>query len=186
MELPAIYTVGHSTRPFEELLALLQRAEIRELVDVRSFPRSRRHPQFNAAALSRSLDARRIAYAHEAGLGGFRRACPQSPNSGWSHPAFVGYADHMASAEFRAALDRLERRARARPLCLMCAEAAWWRCHRRLIADALVVRSWNVVHLGLAGPPLAHELTAFAVLARDGTLTYPPRQGELAPYAPAG
>jgi uncharacterized protein (DUF488 family) len=185
MELPVIYTVGHSTRSWEQLAALLQEAGIEELVDVRSVPRSRRHPQFNAGALSQSLPRCDIAYAHEPALGGFRRPHAHSPNRGWSHRAFVGYADHMASAEFRAALDRLRRDARERRPCLMCAEAQWWRCHRRLIADALLACGHDVLHLGLGAAPAAHELTPFAELAPDGSITYPPPQPELALQPPA-
>jgi uncharacterized protein (DUF488 family) len=180
MELPVIYTVGHSTRSWEELVAVLKAARIEQLVDVRSVPHSRRHPQFDVGALSHSLPRCGIAYAHAAALGGFRRPRAHSPNHGWSHPGFVGYADHMASAEFGAALDRVRGDASERRVCLMCAEAQWWRCHRRLIADALLVRGHNVLHLGLGDAPVAHELTPFAQLAADGSLTYPPPQPELA------
>jgi uncharacterized protein (DUF488 family) len=179
MQVPVIYTVGHSTRSLDELISLLQDAGVAELVDVRSAPGSRRHPHFAAKALAASLPARGISYAHEAGLGGFRRARADSPNRGWSHPAFAGYADHMATSEFTDALDRVQARAREHSACLMCAEAQWWRCHRRLIADALVVRCWAVLHLGL-GFPVAHELTSFAVRGAGYELSYPPAQGELA------
>lgn len=149
---------------------------MRRLVDVRTVPRSRRHPQFARGALAASLPERGIEYAHERALGGFRRPLPDSANTGWEHPAFRGYADHMASAEFAEALARLERAAAERPTTVMCAEAQWWRCHRRLIADALVVRGWRVVHLGL-GAPAEHELTSFAVVDEDLTISYPPAQG---------
>jgi uncharacterized protein (DUF488 family) len=162
---------------------VLRPAGVRELVDVRSVPRSRRHPQFARETLESSLSAVAIRYRHEPALGGFRRPRPGSPNAGWEHAAFRGYADHMQSDEFRAALERLEAVAHARGTCMMCAEAQWWRCHRRLIADALVVRGGRVVHLGL-GAPVAHELTAFAVLGADQSLTYPPPQGELLPRPP--
>jgi uncharacterized protein (DUF488 family) len=100
-------------------------------------------------------------------------------NTGWEHPAFRGYADHMASSEFRDGLDALQALGRERPTCVMCAEAQWWRCHRRLIADALVARGWQVLHLGLRREPIVHELTEFAVVGSDGTLTYPSPQGRL-------
>lgn len=174
-----VYTVGHSTRSLAELAGLLGGAGVSELLDVRSVPRSRRHPHFAGEALARSLPARGIGYAHERALGGFRRPRPESPNRGWEQAAFQGYADHMASEEFQSALRRLEERARARGVCVMCAEAQWWRCHRRLLADALSVRGFKVLHLGLADAPVAHELTPFAVLGEDGTLTYPPLQAEL-------
>ena len=129
--------------------------------------------------MASSLPERRIEYVHEKALGGFRRPLADSANTGWEHPAFRGYADYMSSPEFAAALDRLEQLARARPTCVMCAEAQWWRCHRRLIADALVVRGWRVLHLGLRARPVEHELTSFAVVGPGQTLTYPPAQAEL-------
>ena len=175
-----IYTVGHSTRPIGELLALLEGAGVKQLVDVRTVPRSRRNPQFNSEALASSLGERGIDYHHEQALGGFRRPLPDSPNGGWKEPAFRGYADYMQTPEFAAALERLVAIARANPTSIMCAEAQWWRCHRRLIADALVVRGWEVLHLGLRREPVPHELTPFAVVGADGTLTYPPAQGQLA------
>jgi uncharacterized protein (DUF488 family) len=180
MGLREIYTVGHSTRSLEELVALLQNAGVRELVDVRRYPQSRRHPHFDGAALGPSLVVRQIAYTHEPALGGFRRSRADSPNRGWTHAGFAGYADHMASPAFASALARTRQRARERPLCLMCAEAQWWRCHRRLISDALLVRGSRVLHLGLGPQPSSHELTSFAVLGADHALTYPPAQAELA------
>lgn len=158
---------------------MLQSAAVRELVDVRSVPRSRRHPQFERRALSRSLPAHGIDYRHENALGGFRRPLEHSPNGGWEHPAFRGYADHMRSREFEAALGRLQARATQHRSCIMCAEAQWWRCHRRLIADALLIRGWSVLHLGLSAEPVPHQLTPFAVVEPNHTLTYPPLQGEL-------
>jgi hypothetical protein len=178
--LAVVYTVGHSTRSGLELVELLQAPGVGGLVDVRTVPRSRRNPQFNAGALARSLADHGIAYHHERALGGFRRPRPDSPNGGWDQPAFRGYADYMQTTEFWAALERLLSLARAEPTTIMCAEAQWWRCHRRLIADALVVRGWEVLHLGLAREPVPHELTPFAVVGADGTLTYPPTQGQLA------
>ena len=179
MTAPVVYTVGHSTRPLEELVRILREPGVKELVDVRSAPGSRRNPQFGASALVQALAGEGISYAHEPGLGGFRKPRPDSPNRGWTHPAFVGYADHMACTEFLEALERVAERAREHPACLMCAEAQWWRCHRRLIADALVVRGWEVLHLGLGGRPVPHELTSFAVREGDHGLLYPPAQGEL-------
>jgi uncharacterized protein (DUF488 family) len=173
------YTVGHSTRSIDELVMLLADAGVTRLLDVRTAPGSRRNPQFARDALSRSLARQGIDYLHEPALGGFRRPRPDSPNGGWEQPAFRGYADHMGSDEFRAALERLERLARERPTSVMCAEAQWWRCHRRLIADALVAHGWRVLHLGLGPTPAEHELTEFAVVAADGTLSYPPAQRRL-------
>lgn len=176
---PVIYTVGHSTRSLDELASVLQTVHVRELVDVRSVPRSRRHPQFSSQALASSLPARGIAYRHERALGGFRRPHPDSPNTGWEHPAFRGYADHMQSEEFLKALHQLQLHATGHPVCVMCAEAQWWRCHRRLIADALSIRGWQVLHLGLGPKPIEHELTPFALPGEEYTLTYPPLRTEL-------
>jgi uncharacterized protein (DUF488 family) len=148
------------------------------LVDVRKVPRSRRNPQFGREALAPSLAAHGIAYEHEPALGGFRKAQQPSVNTGWQEPAFRGYADYMATATFMAALTELEGRAGERTTCIMCAEAQWWRCHRRLISDALVVRGWKVLHLGLGARPIAHQLTPFAVVGPGKKLSYPPAQGE--------
>ncbi|HEY1524051.1 MAG TPA: DUF488 domain-containing protein [Solirubrobacteraceae bacterium] len=174
-----VYTVGHSTRSIEELLAVLDQARVATLVDVRTLPRSRRNPQFDGGTLADTLSQHGISYWHERALGGFRRPQSGSPNYGWQQPAFQGYADHMARREFLEALERLEVMSADQPTCIMCAEAQWWRCHRRLISDALTARDWLVVHLGL-GRPAAHEMTPIAVVGPDLSLTYPPFQGSLA------
>jgi uncharacterized protein (DUF488 family) len=174
-----IYTVGHSTRSAEELLALLREAGVERLADVRAFPSSRRHPQFNRDALAAWLGEAGIDYRHMPGLGGRRSPVPGSPNGGWRELAFQGYADHMRSAEFRDALVALEAAAGESPTAIMCAEAVWWRCHRRLIADALVARGWRVEHLGIGDGRAVHELTEFAVVGPDRTVSYPPAQGTL-------
>jgi uncharacterized protein (DUF488 family) len=158
---------------------VLSEAGVVRLVDVRSAPGSRRNPQFSRDALASSLPANGVDYVHEKALGGFRRPLPDSVNTGWEHHAFRGYADYMASPEFAGALERLQELARVGATSVMCAEAQWWRCHRRLIADALVVRGWRVWHLGLGGSPVAHELTPFAVVGPGPTLTYPPAQAAL-------
>lgn len=179
MPLNAIYTVGHSNRSLEELIVVLRSASISEVVDVRSVPRSRRHPQFSHEALSASLPERGIGYRHEPQLGGFRRPADGSPNGGWEHPAFRGYADYMQSEEFGQGLERLQAQAPERDTVVMCAEAQWWRCHRRLIADALLIRSWSVLHLGLSAEPVTHVLTPFAVVGPGHRLLYPPPQAAL-------
>ena len=150
--------------------------EVGLLVDVRRFPGSRRNPQYSGDALVRSLGEHGIDYAHAEALGGFRTPRPDSPNEGWEQPAFRGYAAYMATPEFGPALHRLERVAAERPASIMCAEAQWWRCHRRLIADALTVRGWRVLHLGLGSEPIEHRLTEFALVGDDDSLTYPPAQ----------
>jgi uncharacterized protein (DUF488 family) len=174
-----IYTIGHSTRPIDELIGLLRGPGVQTLVDVRTAPGSRRNPQYGREALASSLGGHGIEYRHEPALGGFRKPVPDSPNGGWDNTAFRGYADYMATPEFVAALDRLQEVARQRVTGIMCAEAHWWRCHRRLISDALVVRGWRVLHLGLGGEPIEHELTPFAVVGEDLSLTYPPAQESL-------
>jgi uncharacterized protein (DUF488 family) len=175
----AIYTVGHSTRAPEKLLSLLREPGIELVADVRAYPSSRRHPQFNRDALAGWLDAGGIGYRHLPGLGGRRDPVAGSPNGGWKETAFQGYADHMRAEEFQRALAELEAAARLSATAVMCAEAVWWRCHRRLIADALVVRGWRVEHLGIGQGSAVHQLTEFAVAAPDGTLTYPPVQSSL-------
>jgi len=149
------------------------------LADVRAQPGSRRLPQFNQGLLERELPERGIAYVHLAELGGRRRPAADTPNRGWRVEAFRGYADHMASAEFATGLARLEGLASARATAAMCAEALWWRCHRRLVADALNVRGWTVHHIAPDGATTAHELTPFAVVGAEGAISYPPAQGEL-------
>jgi uncharacterized protein (DUF488 family) len=178
-EPPVIFTIGHSTRSLVELIDLLGTVGVRELVDVRSVPRSRRHLHFSEQELSRTLPARGISYAHEGALGGFRRPRPHSLNGGWQHLAFRGYADHMADEDFLEALQRLEAAGREQATCVMCAEAHWRRCHRRLISDALLIRGWRVLHLGVQPQPTCHEMTPFAVAAGERTLTYPPLQAQL-------
>lgn len=175
----AIYTVGHSTRSAEELLALLRDARVELVADVRAFPSSRRHPQFNRGALTEWLQTAGLAYVHIAGLGGRRAPIPSSPNGGWREGAFRGYADHMRSPEFQEALASLESMAGRAPSAIMCAEAVWWRCHRRLISDALVARGWRVEHLGIGQGQVVHELPPFARVDAGGVVTYPPAQATL-------
>lgn len=171
-----IYTMGHSTRSAEELLALLREANVKLVADVRRYPASRRYPQFNQSALATWLGEQGIEYTHMAGLGGRRSPAPGSRNGGWRESAFRGYADYMESPEFQKALADLELAARERPTAIMCAEAVWWRCHRRLIADALVVRGWRVEHLGVGERRAVHELAEFAVVGPGGSVSYPPPQ----------
>jgi uncharacterized protein (DUF488 family) len=173
-----IFTVGHSTHELDEFVGLLRAHGVMLLVDVRQYPRSRRVPHFNIEELKGSLPERGIEYLHMRELGGRRKPLPDSPNDGWDNEQFRGYADHMATPEFAAALERLEILARARPAAVMCAEATWFRCHRRLVSDALLVRGWRVLHIGSDGRLTEHELTPFAVVS-DGRLTYPAEQTSL-------
>lgn len=169
-----IYTIGHSTRAVDELVALLAGNDVRTLVDVRRYPGSRRHPQFNSEALAASLAAAGIAYRHEPKLGG-RRGTPRhdSPNMGWRNTSFRAYADHLTTAPFRDALDGLVQDAREGPIALMCAEAVPWRCHRQLIADALTARGHEVRHIISDAAPRPHELNAMARIDDQGGITYP-------------
>jgi uncharacterized protein (DUF488 family) len=173
------FTIGHSTHALDAFLALLARHGVRGIADVRRFPGSRRHPHFSREALAGALAPRGIAYSHLEALGGRRSVAPGSPNGGWENAAFQGYADHMASPAFATGLAELEALAAAAPTAVMCAEALWWQCHRRLVSDALVARGWAVDHIGPDGRLTTHELTAFATVA-DGRLTYPAAQLRLA------
>jgi len=158
-----IYTIGHSNRSLETFLALLQSQAIALLVDVRTIPRSRHNPQFAADTLAPALAAADIAYQHLATLGGLRRGLGQaSPNTGWRNASFRSYADYMQTEAFQAGLGTLIDLARARPVAIMCAEALYWRCHRSLIADALLVRGWTVWHIMDEHHVRPHALTPFA------------------------
>ena len=170
-----IFTVGHSTRHQDELIAILKEAGVELLVDVRRFPGSRRHPQFGQEALRAGLGVAGIAYRHEPDLGGRRDLRPDSPNTAWRVAAFRGYADHMASRDFQSALERLVAPPRI-PTAVMCAEALPWKCHRQLIADALVARGVEVVHLLGPGQRQTHMLHPAAVGRPDGVVTYPGRR----------
>ena len=169
----AVYTIGHSTRPLEDFLALLKEHSIERVADVRTVPGSRRHPQYGGQALAASLQAEGIDYRHLKALGGLRRPKPESPNGGWRNASFRGYADHMQTAEFESALEELIALADERRTAVMCAEAVPWRCHRSLIGDALLVRGIPVLDVIGAGAAKPHRLTPFAAV--EGTrVTYPP------------
>jgi uncharacterized protein (DUF488 family) len=172
-----IYTIGHSTRSIDELIAILSEAGVTRVADVRAFPMSRRHPQFNRDALSVTLPAAAIVYRHMPALGGRRGARKgESRNGLWRVEAFRNYADYAETPAFRAALDELEALARERPTAFMCAEAVWWQCHRRLIADYLLARGWTVTHLMAPGQRQDGILTPGAVPQADGTIWYPAKQ----------
>jgi uncharacterized protein (DUF488 family) len=158
-----IFTVGHSTRGAEAFLNLLRNQCIEILCDVRRFPGSRRHPQFNADALEARLADAGIGYEQLGEwLGGRRRPHRDSPNTQWRVAAFRGYADHMETDEFRAGMERLEGLARERRTAIMCAEGDWRRCHRRLISDALAASAWRVLHIRPDGRLEEHQQTVFA------------------------
>jgi uncharacterized protein (DUF488 family) len=170
---PLVLTIGHSTRALAELLALLAEFEVTTLVDVRRFPGSRRYPHFSGPALARALSEVAIAYAHEPDLGGRRDPVADSPNTAWRVAAFRGYADYMATPAFRAGLLRVLAQAEQGRPVIMCAEAVPWRCHRQLIADALVARGVTVRHILGPGQERAHELNPSARPGPDGVLVYP-------------
>jgi len=175
-----IWTIGHGTRSIELFLAILQEAKVVTLVDVRSVPGSRRHPQFGQAALRASLTDAGIAYMHLAGLGGRRDPRPDSPHVALRVDAFRGYADHMSSDEFGRDFGQLVAVASATTTAYMCAETLWWRCHRRMLSDALTVAGWDVTHLLDMGKSEPHRLwdvarvVAGALVYDGGTLRQSP------------
>ena len=163
--------MGHSTRSLDELVALLKEFEVALLADVRRFPGSRRYPHFSRDILAMRLPAAGIEYRHEADLGGRRAARPDSPNDAWRAAAFRGYADHMATREFAAALQRVIESASRRSV-LMCAEAVPWRCHRQLIGDALVAHGLDVQHILGPGQVMPHALHPQARVTSEGCVVY--------------
>jgi uncharacterized protein (DUF488 family) len=173
----AIYTIGHSTRPLEEFARMLNAHAIGKLIDIRTVPRSATNPQFNRESLPTELAKQGIQYEHLAGLGGLRKARADSMNMAWKNTSFRGYADYMQTPAFANALEHLARAARDERVCVMCAEAVPWRCHRNLVADALVARGIPVEHLVNASKSYPdglqrHTMTKFARV-RGEHVTYP-------------
>lgn len=168
----SIFTIGHSTRPLAEFIDLLRANGIERVIDIRTIPRSRHNPQFNRETLGPALRKSGIAYLHLRKLGGLRRARSDSINLGWHNASFRGFADYMQTTEFDAGLDRVIKLAESKSTTLMCAEAVPWRCHRSLVADALVIRGINVMDIVSASPPKPHKLTPFARV-RGTRITYP-------------
>ena len=169
--LPDIWTVGHSTRTAEDFVKILKAHHIERLVDVRSFPGSRRYPHFNKIQLSYFLDEHHISYHHLPSIGGRRQPRKNSRNTAWKNPSFRAYADHMESAEFREGIKELLELARERRTAVMCAEAVWWRCHRSLIADYLKAMGALVVHIIDEKKTEKHPYTSAARIV-DGELSY--------------
>jgi uncharacterized protein (DUF488 family) len=177
---PVIYTIGHSTRPLDEFISMLQAHSISRLIDVRTVPRSARNPQFNRESLPEDLAKARIQYEHLPALGGLRKPRPDSVNTGWKNESFRGYADYMQTPEFVRALERLIGEARIEEaeqandahVCIMCAEAVPWRCHRSLVSDALLARGIRAMHIMSAKAAQPHNLTSFARV-RGERVTYP-------------
>ena len=170
--MPAILTIGHSTRTWKVFLELLRAHRVQRVIDVRSIPRSRHNPQFNRETLPTKLRAARIGYVHLRKLGGLRHARRDSPNMGWRNTSFRGFADYMQASEFDAGLQRLIKLARQKRSALMCAEAVPWRCHRSLIADALIARGIRVEHIISGNRSQVHSLTSFGRVRRN-RITYP-------------
>ena len=166
-----VWTVGHSTRPADQFNQILKAHQIAALVDVRSFPGSRRYPQFNKGELEQSLATGGIQYHHSPALGGRRKPNPQSKNIAWKNASFRAYADHLESEEFKKGIAELLKIARDRRTAVMCAEALWWRCHRSLIADYLKANGWEVVHIGDEVHTELHPYTSAARIVK-GRLSY--------------
>lgn len=172
-EAGTVFTIGHSTLAIEQFTSVLAAYEVALLVDVRSIPKSRHNPQFNAEALAQSLPAAGIAYVPMPALGGLRQARADSTNGAWRNTSFRGYADHMQTSEFQDGLAELLRASSERRTAIMCAEAVPWRCHRSLIADALTVRDVPVVEILSESSWRMHALTPFARVQGE-TVSYPP------------
>jgi uncharacterized protein (DUF488 family) len=175
---PTLWTIGHSTRPIDAFIAVLQAHDIEALADVRRFAGSRRLPQFNEGALRDALERSGIAYLWLPQLGGRRKPDAGSVNTAWRHEAFRGYADHLASDEFAEGLFELVMVGGGLRTAVMCAEMLWWQCHRRLIADVLVSLGYDVLHIQTEKPAEPHRLAEPAHLV-DGVLSYAAPQQDL-------
>lgn len=166
-------TIGHSTRPIKDFIGLLRAHQVKRLVDVRTIPRSRHNPQFNRSELSKALHSARLHYTWMRGLGGLRHACPHSINTAWHNASFRGYADYMQTPEFRVNLDKLIALAKSEQLAIMCAEAVPWRCHRSLIADALLARGIEALEItSVTSTRSPHKLTPWGKITGK-QVTYP-------------
>ena len=167
-----LWTIGHSTRKIDHFISLLEENGIKLVVDVRSFPGSKRYPQFNKEVLADSLGQHGIRYEHFADLGGRRKPKHTSRNIAWRNASFRGYADYMETEEFRKGIERLiDLTSAARPAAIMCAEAVWWRCHRALISDYLKARSIEVIHIVDSNKTEPHPFTSAARMV-NGELSY--------------
>jgi uncharacterized protein (DUF488 family) len=169
---PEVYTIGHSNRSIDEFIGLLTQNRVQLVVDIRKMPRSRHNPQFESGALQQALERARIDYVHEPLLGGLRRAHKDSVNDGWRNTSFRGFADYMATDDFKQGLEALLRRSESTTAAIMCAEAVPWRCHRTLVADALKAAGRRVRHIVGSSKPSTHKFTPF-LRRRRGVLTYP-------------
>jgi len=171
-----VFTIGHSTHSLDELVEMLQAHGIVQLADIRSIRRSRHNPQFEERTLARALTRRGIRYLPLPALGGRRgkaKTPPRRSNAAWQHSAFKNFADYATTAEFRAGLTELRALAAKKPTAILCAEAPWWRCHRRIVADHLLARGVPVLHIMTKTRAIPAELTPFAVVSR-ASVSYPP------------
>ena len=176
----SFFTIGHSTRTIEEFVALLRTAQVTLVVDIRAVPRSRTNPQYNKDSLPHSLAEYGIAYQHIAELGGLRgkaKNVPSDVNGFWNNQSFHNYADQALTESFHRALDKLIKLGHAQRSAIMCSEAVWWRCHRRLVADNLIARGENVFHLMGNDKIEPAKLTSGARISPDGIVTYPADDG---------
>jgi len=169
---PSLFTIGHSTRSIAEFIDLVKAHGIKEVVDIRTIPKSRHNPQFNKPALAASLRKSGIRYAHLDSLGGLRHAKKDSTNLGWRNASFRGFADYMQTPPFEEGLRELMKIGRLRKSAIMCAEAVPWRCHRSLVADAITKKRWTVRHIQSRKTAKTHKLTPFLRM-RAGRITYP-------------
>ncbi|MBP9852820.1 MAG: hypothetical protein QG629_862 [Patescibacteria group bacterium] len=167
-----VFTIGHSTRPVEEFIELLQQNKIRRLVDIRTMPRSRHNPQYEQTALEKTLPKHGIAYLYMPQLGGLRPKAKDSKNMGWHNESFRNYADYMQTDQFTKAIEELVALANENPTAIMCAEAVPWRCHRSLVGDALLVRRMKVCDIMSPKTVQPHKMTSFAVV-EGRNITYP-------------
>ena len=166
-----IWTIGHSTRPFEELIEMLHSFRIETVTDVRSYPGSRKFPQYNKETLIQTFPDNHINYVHLKDLGGRRKVNPASKNTSWRHAAFRGYADYMETPEFKEGIKELETIALKERTAYMCSEAVWWRCHRSMISDYLKVHGWKVMHIMAINKEEDHPFTSPAKVVQ-GELNY--------------
>jgi hypothetical protein len=180
---PVVLNIGHSTRTFEEFIGLLQAHSATRVVDVRTVPRSRHNPQFNKASVPKALKKAGLGYVHLPGLGSLRHSKRDSLNAGWRNASFRGYADYMQTPEFKESLDELIQLANRERIVLMCAEAVPWRCHRSLIADALLVRGIRTEDIMSRTRRQVHTLTPFAKV-RGATITFPAAASRSTPKKP--
>ena len=168
-----IFTVGHSTRKAEEFAELLKEYGIEQIADIRTIPKSAYNPQFNSHFLEKSLESLGIRYAHLEKLGGLRHAGKDSENLGWKNKSFRGFADYMQTPEFEDGINELLKISKGLKTAIMCAEAVPWRCHRSLVADALLSRGIKIIHILGKGSSKEHEMTPFAKAGSKGRITYP-------------